>query len=81
LAIAGLGKHTNQGSGFLIMMIMGGGFISLFQGVLADEKLLGIQHSYIVGVICFLYLAFYGWKTNDLLKKQGINYDASVAAH
>jgi FHS family L-fucose permease-like MFS transporter len=81
LAIAGLGKHTNQGSGFLIMMIMGGGFISLFQGVLADEKLLGIQYSYIVGVICFLYLAFYGWKTNDLLKKQGINYDASVAAH
>jgi FHS family L-fucose permease-like MFS transporter len=32
LAIAGLGKHTNEGASFLIMMIMGGGFISVFQG-------------------------------------------------
>lgn len=81
LAIAGLGKHTNEGSGLLIMMIMGGGFISLFQGVLAGDNILGIQFSYIIGVICFLYLGFYGWKTNAMLKKQGINYDASVAAH
>ena len=29
LAIAGLGKHTNEGASFLIMMIMGGGIISL----------------------------------------------------
>ena len=36
LAINGLGKHTNQGSGYLIMMIMGGGIISWLQGMLAD---------------------------------------------
>jgi MFS transporter, FHS family, L-fucose permease len=80
LAIAGLGKHTNQGSGFLIMMIMGGGFVSLFQGVLASDKLLGIQYSYIVGVMCFAYLAFYGWRTAAILKKQGISYETSKAA-
>jgi len=76
LSIAGLGKHTNQGSSLLIMMIMGGGFISLLQGWLAGDHLLGIQYSYIVGVICFAYLAFYGWKANTLLKLQGIDYDA-----
>ncbi len=81
LAIAGLGKHTNQGSGFLIMMIMGGGFISLFQGVLADDSLLGIQYSYVVGVLCFLYLAFYGWKASKILKKQGIQYETVAGAH
>ena len=58
LAIAGLGRHTNQGASFLIMMIMGGGFISLLQGYLAGNNLLGIQMSYLVGVACFFYLAF-----------------------
>lgn len=75
LAIAGLGKFTNQGSSYLIMMIMGGGFISLFQGWLAGDHLLGIQWSYLVGVACFAYLAFYGWKAAAILKTQGIDYD------
>lgn len=82
LAIAGLGKHTNQGSGFLIMMIMGGGFVSLFQGVLASDNLLGIQYSYIVGVLCFAYLAFYGWRASSLLKQQGISFNKEqISAH
>lgn len=82
LAIAGLGKFTNQGSSYLIMMIMGGGFISLLQGWLADDNLLGIQWSYIVGVLCFAYLAFYGWKSTSILKQQGIDYDSkSVSSH
>ena len=76
LAIAGLGKHTNEGSGFLIMMIMGGGFVSLLQGVLADDALLGIQWSYLLGVACFVYLAFYAWKVKGILRSQGIDYDA-----
>jgi FHS family L-fucose permease-like MFS transporter len=81
LAIAGLGKYTNQGSSYLIMMIMGGGFISLFQGWLAGEDLLGIQYSYFVGVACFAYLAFYGWKAASLLKQQGIDYDHVTESH
>lgn len=78
LAIAGLGKFTNQGSSYLIMMIMGGGIISLLQGFLADEKILGIQWSYLVGVACFAYLAFYGWKAAAILKTQGIDYDKTA---
>lgn len=81
LAIAGLGKHTNQGSGFLIMMIMGGGFVSLLQGVVADDAILGIQYSYIIGVMCFAYLAFYGWKASSILRKQGITYDVKQGGH
>jgi FHS family L-fucose permease-like MFS transporter len=77
LAVAGLGKHTNEGSSFLIMMIMGGGVISLLQGVVADY-LLGIQWSYLVGVVCFAYLAYYAWKVSTILKTQGIDYDATT---
>ncbi len=81
LAIAGLGKHTNEGSSFLIMMIMGGGFVSLLQGWLASDQLLGIQWSYLTGVLCFTYLAFYGWKVKQLLATRGIHYDQAGAAH
>lgn len=75
LAIAGLGKHTGEGSGLLIMMIMGGGVISLLQGVLADDNLLGIQWSYLIGVACFMYLAWYAIRAKAELIKQGIDYD------
>ena len=73
LAIAGLGKHTNQGSSYLIMMIMGGGLVSWLQGWLAGPEVIGIRLSYIVGVACFLYLAFYGWKVARVLRSQGID--------
>jgi FHS family L-fucose permease-like MFS transporter len=76
LGISGLGRHTTEGSNFLIMMIMGGGFVSLLQGVVADEGLLGIQWSYLVGVLCFSYLAFYAWRVSGILKKQGVAFEA-----
>lgn len=79
LGVAGLGKHTNQGSSLLIMMIMGGGVISMIQGALAADDLLGIQYSYIVGVACFAYLAFYAIKSKSVLKAQGIDYDVKVS--
>lgn len=79
LAIAGLGKHTGEGSNFLIMMIMGGGVISLVQGYLAKDSLLGIQWSYIVGVVCFAYLAFYAIRAKSILKSQGIDYDVKMS--
>ena len=81
LAIAGLGKHTNEGSSFLIMMIMGGGFVSLFQGWLASDHLLGIQWSYLTGIACFAYLGFYGWRAKQILSRQGIHYDTGSSGH
>lgn len=71
LAVTGLGRNTNQGSSLLIMMIMGGGFVSFAQGLLADR--IGIHYSFIVGVLCFAYLAFYAARTVGILKKQGID--------
>lgn len=72
LAIAGLGKHTSQGSSFLIMMIMGGGIISWIQGVIADATT--IHFSYIVGIICFAYLAFYAWRAKAILTAQEVKF-------
>jgi FHS family L-fucose permease-like MFS transporter len=81
LAITGLGRRTNDGSSFLIMMIMGGGIISSFQGYVAKDQYLGIQFSYIVGVVCFAYLAFYGWKMRNLLAEHNLLADEVVSTH
>ena len=78
LAIAGLGKHTNQGSSLLIMMIMGGGIVSWLQGVLADS--VGVHMSFWVGVACFAYLAFYAVAARGALRKQGIDLDKLAAS-
>lgn len=77
LAISGLGKHTSQGSSFLIMMIMGGGIVSWLQGFVADST--NIHFSYIVGVICFAYLVFFAIAVSGILKKQGIQFDKQIA--
>ncbi|HMI06748.1 MAG TPA: hypothetical protein VK528_04320, partial [Flavobacterium sp.] len=61
----------------LIMMIMGGGIISWFQGMVADNT--NIHFSYIVGVGCFAYLAFYAWRVSGILRKQGISFDKPVS--
>jgi MFS transporter, FHS family, L-fucose permease len=74
LSIAGLGKHTSEGANLLVMMIMGGGFVSLLQGAVSDSAI-GIKYSYIVGVLCFAYLAFYAIRGKAILKEQGIDYD------
>jgi FHS family L-fucose permease-like MFS transporter len=78
LAIAGLGKYTSQGSAFLVMMILGGGIIPLLQGKLSD--ILGIHQSYFIPVLCFAYLAFYGWRIIGILKKQGIEHEIEVGS-
>ena len=77
LGIAGLKDKTNTASSLLIMMIMGGGFISTLQGALANNNLLGIQHSYWVGVACFVYLFFFAFTVNKKLKNQGVNLSSS----
>ena len=77
LAVSGLGKNTSQGSSYLIMMIMGGGIISWLQGLLAES--IGIQYSYILGIACFAYLAFYALKASSILKAQGISFDKKLS--
>lgn len=78
LAISGLGKKTSQGSSFLIMMIMGGGIISWTQGYVSES--IGIQNSYVIGILCFAYLAYYAWSVTGILKKQGISFDNKIAS-
>jgi FHS family L-fucose permease-like MFS transporter len=58
LAIDRLGKHTGQGSGILCMAIVGGALIPVLQGAVADA--IGIHHCFIVALLCYVYIAWYG---------------------
>jgi len=62
IAIKGLGKYTQQGSSLLIMMILGGAILPPFQGLLSDQPSIGIQLSYILPLLCFSYVGWYGLK-------------------
>lgn len=73
LSIQGLGKYTEQGSAFLVMMILGGGIIPPIQGKLSD--IIGIHNSYIVPVIGFVYIIIFAILVRKFLTKQGINID------
>jgi FHS family L-fucose permease-like MFS transporter len=78
LGTAGLGKFTNQGSAFLIMMILGGSIIPVVQGKIAD--MIGIQESYYLAAACFIYLFVFGIIAQGVLRKQGIDFDEAVAS-
>ena len=57
LGVAELGVLTPSGSGLINMAIVGGAIIPLIQGVLADK--IGVQHAFILPVLCYLYIIFY----------------------
>lgn len=79
LSLAGLGKYQAQGSAFLVMMILGGAIIPPLQGKLSD--ITGIQSSFFVGTVCFVYITFFAIYVNRLLKKQGVSLDESGTGH
>jgi FHS family L-fucose permease-like MFS transporter len=58
LGIAGLGPMTSKGSGLIMTAIVGGAIIPYLFGAAADK--VGIQHAFVIPMICYLYIAWYG---------------------
>ena len=59
LAIKDLKQYTSQGSSLLVMMIVGGAIVPLIMGAAADA--IGIQYAFLVPVICYVYIAYFGF--------------------
>ncbi len=58
LGIERLGPLTGRASSLLIMAIVGGALVPYLQGQLADR--IGLQPSFVLPLLCYLYLVFYG---------------------
>jgi FHS family L-fucose permease-like MFS transporter len=58
MGIQDLGPLTSKGSSLLIAAILGGAIIPKAQGALADR--IGLQPSFIIPAICYIYIAIFG---------------------
>jgi FHS family L-fucose permease-like MFS transporter len=65
LGIAGLGPLTGKGSGLLVAAIVGGAIVPVLEGALADR--IGIHHAFILPVLCYVFIAYYGFKGSKQL--------------
>lgn len=60
LALKNLKEYTSHGSGVLCLAIVGGALLPVLQGVMADT--FGLTASFVLPVLCFVYIAYYGLK-------------------
>lgn len=63
LAVKGLGSLTSKGSGLVCQAIVGGAVIPLVQGIAADT--IGIQLSFVVPMLCYIYIGWYALRGAD----------------
>jgi FHS family L-fucose permease-like MFS transporter len=68
LGIAELGELTGEGSGMLVMAIVGGAIIPVIQGVLADR--FGLHDAFILPAICYLYIVFYAFTGSKVRREK-----------
>ena len=64
LALDGTGIYKSQVSSLLVMAILGGALLPPLQGWIADNC--GLKISYIVPLIAYAYVGFYGWKGHKI---------------
>ena len=58
LGIKGLGPMTSKGSGLIMTAVVGGAIVPLALGAAADK--FGIQHAFVIPLVCYLFIAYYG---------------------
>jgi len=61
LGIKDLGEETKLASSFLVMAIIGGAFTPVMMGLISD-KTGSIQKAYIMPLICFFFILYFGIK-------------------
>ena len=58
LAVAGLGRYTEEGSGLLCTAIVGGALVPLLFGFVADHS--SLRLALLLPVVCYVYIMWYG---------------------
>jgi FHS family L-fucose permease-like MFS transporter len=66
LSLKGLGRLTSQGSGILVMMVVGGAVIPEIQGLIADK--FGYQHSFAIVLACYAYIVYFALRGHRVVQ-------------
>lgn len=62
LGLVDLGEETKAGSALLVMAIVGGAVFPPIMGAIIDASGDKVQPGYIVPLLCFLVVLYFGWK-------------------
>ncbi len=66
LGIKDLGEESKIASSFIVMSIVGGAIFPLFMGLISDATG-SMQNAYIVPMICFMVVLYFGWKGHKIV--------------
>ena len=69
LGIKELGEESKIASSFLVMAIVGGAIMPLIMGYISD-KTGSMQNAYIVPLVCFIVVLYFGWRGYRIVKLQ-----------
>jgi len=61
LGIKELGEETKMASSLIVMAIVGGALAPLLMGLISDSTG-SMQNGYIIPLLCFIVVAWYGWR-------------------
>jgi MFS transporter, FHS family, L-fucose permease len=70
LGIYGLGGRAKKASSFIVMAIMGGAIMPKLMGHIADKD--GMSAGFIIPLVCFVFVAAYGFNWSKLSGSQGV---------
>jgi len=79
LGIFGLGSRAKKASAFIVMAIMGGAILPKLMGYVADRT--DISRGFIVPMVCFGIVAFYGLSWSKLSKADGLAGSPTMGGH
>ena len=65
LGLWNLGPLTSKGSSLMVMAIVGGAVLPLLYGKMADY--FGYQHAFVIPVVCYVYIAIFGFAARGLM--------------
>jgi FHS family L-fucose permease-like MFS transporter len=71
LGIFGLGARAKKASAFIVMAIMGGAVLPKLMGYVADQY--DMSRGFVVPMVCFAFVAFYGFCWSKLSKADSLN--------
>ena len=78
LGIHGLGARAKKASAFIVMAIMGGALLPKLMGHVGD--LYGMSRAFIVPLVCFAFVAFYGFSWPRLSGASSL-HDVKASGH
>ncbi len=79
LGIFGLGSRAKAASAYIVMGIVGGALLPKLMGAVADHY--NMSRGFIVPLICFVFIAFYGYAWPKLSRAESLHGVGTTSGH